>query len=601
MPHTLYTLNAAWKETISLMMSALAFRGLDLGALRGIAHALRSASAIVAGAGLVVLVLVSLVRAQWYGPGIAMCACALLVTISPFGSDRLVLAVSATLVLVFALLIHAFGPMGFASGYFVAMASLITLYAVSGVSSQLLLPLYLLATVLIATLVHHYPLATALAYSTIFAVMHGWVLVFTYALINALRHGEWIVARSREHLYSQPAPATDVEHQEALRHNTLLQESRQQLQMFGIIAHELRTPAAAANMLAQEPNLEAKRQDLEAVTRQLLDVIDDIRVVTNPDNDFAVTEAPFSAIDLVADIQRNVAPLLSNRAAPLTVHTDFKGHSALLGDAYRLRTIVSNLIRNAYFHSGGDRIVLTVETRDTDASHTAIRICVDDNGNGIAADQLERLFRPFERDSNTVEGAGLGLHIVKTWIERMNGRVHYQHSPEGGARFVVELTLAHFQRPAEVRIDLAPPEPEEEINPFTPGFRVLVVEDDWLNAKLIMSILKRNTDCVVTHASNGQEAVTLIEGKKFDCVLTDFHMPVMDGIELIKTLREREFTQPIIALTAATLGTEVTDLRRAGADDVLAKPLVFEQMAQSLRDIQRHKSTRPIVGAAGLH
>lgn len=470
-------------------------------------------------------------------------------------------------------------PGGYNTGYFLGVGGIIVLYVIQGARSLWAIPSFLGAMLVSGYIARGLPLASLVGYALGFALLCMWSLAGVLTLVEMMRSLDREVTRqNRQATRTREAVEALKAQQDTF--------SASQLKMFGVMAHELRTPAAAAHMLVHEPDLLPRQAELQRVTTQMLNVIDDIRVVTNADSDFAVAATPFSLREISHDIEASIASSFNMGKKQLKITQAFASSTAVVGDGRRVRNLVMALIRNAFQHSGGNTVFFSTSTQLIDAGQVAVAFAVADNGQGLDDTTWKRVLKPFQRGEDTgTPGMGLGLHIVRSWCEKMGGELSYQRSEHGGACFTISLKLPLYspEQSADAGSGQASAiRTAEEV--FGEGCRVLLVEDDWINAKLITSIVKRNGGWLVTHAGHGEEALGILRRKTFDVIITDYHMPTMDGVELTRRLREQHYRGPIIGLTAATLGNEVSELRTAGADDVLAKPLIFDQLHQTLLD-----------------
>lgn len=385
--------------------------------------------------------------------------------------------------------------------------------------------------------------------------------------------------------------ATVVEVTELIEMQQRLErEQREQQKMFSIIAHELRTPAAAIDMMLNNGadtgfDEDETRAHLTSASRHLLNVIDDLRVAINPEETVQLHNETFSLKTLLHQIERQIAPLSSSSG--IVVNLDYKdpGDQLHLGDDYRLRAIISNLLRNAFTHSGASSISLRLRVEPIDETKDRVVFTVEDNGSGIDASEMARLFAPFERGASRHTGTGVGLFIVKKWLTLMGGAVNYRRSAMGGACFEVALPLlraspdnldSHLEASASV---------QRAARSWLKDRRVLVVEDDPVLRKVTARQIQNNFGCAVITANDGAEALKILEQTTVDLLITDYFMPGIDGKELISRLRRDGVTLPIIALTAATIGREQQDLIDAGADAVLAKPLNDQSFTQAILQI----------------
>ncbi len=362
----------------------------------------------------------------------------------------------------------------------------------------------------------------------------------------------------------------------------LTRAAEQQTSMFKIIAHELRTPAAAANMIAQElPASVSERRDLLSTSGHLLSVIDDLRVTVNPDALIESRATDFNLRDLLEEAERQVRALYASEAMALDIEFADADKRDYVADAYRLRAVLTNLLRNSAYHSNGTRTRVSMEFTQTDGASEQVLIRVEDDGRGIPAASVDRLFDAFERGDTNVGGTGVGLHIARSWIELMGGTLVYEPSQMGGAGFVIRLSLALSDRsPSTERA-----ESSTDAHPYT-ALRVLLVEDDMLIRKATERLLDKHFNAEVTVGHDGAEGLSHFESGDFDLIITDFLMPNLDGLQMIEAIRSAGGDVPIIALTAATMGDERNQLLGGGADLVMAKPITLEKLKACLQSLR---------------
>lgn len=354
----------------------------------------------------------------------------------------------------------------------------------------------------------------------------------------------------------------------------LRQVQAKQKQTYGIIAHELRTPVAAIEMMAKHtPDDWAQDQvTVRTVVNDLLHTIDDMKMLVNPE---LKREKYFekTTVELLnASISSMVASTVATTGVlyqQMTLVLDDLLEQDLVTDSYRVKAAVTNLVRNACLHSEGSRVwCLTGISLDA-SGRQFIRWTVSDDGKGISDQQLAELFKPFARGDSKAEGTGLGLHITKSWIEEIGGSVSYRRLDKG-SEFSVLVPFDHTES------DLAESESESEsdlnhVRAIASQLRVLLVEDDkvlqMVTSKMLGELFKS-----VELATDGREGLSK-SSENFDLILTDYFMPNMTGVEMIAQLRETGYTQPIIGATAATISGQVDEILSAGANQVLLKPI----------------------------
>lgn len=379
-----------------------------------------------------------------------------------------------------------------------------------------------------------------------------------------------------------------------------------------IMSHEIRTPMngvlGMADLLATTP-LNAEQRDwletLRSSGQGLLGLLNDILDFSKMEaGKLVLEETPF---DLRAQIHA-VAALLEGKALEKDLHIQASvgpdvPHT-VVGDALRLRQILTNLVGNAIKFTEHGRIDIGVHVNPGPPSDnpgqptTWLHFTVQDTGIGITPDALPKLFQPFTQadDSTTRQfgGTGLGLSICKLLIERMNGRI-WLESEEGCG------STCHIL----VALKTASPETEQKNDapqPSTPAVvrDVLLVEDNPVNQKVAVAMLAKRGHRV-TVANDGKEALDAIASRAFDIILMDVQMPVMDGLETTGHIRRREAEagearRHIVAMTAHSLGGDRERCLLAGMDDYMCKPFKAEEL-YDLVELNQSRSAPTNAGA----
>lgn len=372
----------------------------------------------------------------------------------------------------------------------------------------------------------------------------------------------------------------------------LSSRQERQRQLFSIVSHELRTPASVVSMLIDElPHRHVPvklRKQLREGIDQLLSTLADMRQTVNPSQNLPITRTAYSPAEL-ADSVRNMFAQIA-REAGMTIHLPLSDAARLprLGDQLRLRQALSNMLRNAIIHSKGSAITLRFDAVMAGGQPIS-RWTITDNGVGIAADQVERLFQAFERGAqdpnNPVDGSGLGLFIAKSSIEILGGTITHFTPTGGGTGFMIDL-------PEEIVPDQSPAPPPAEViakkQARYPNIYVLLAEDNALVAEVTMAKLARFVGRVEL-ACNGAEALAKIASDPPDLLITDLFMPEMAGDALTAALRAAGNTMPIVGLTAAAVGDDIHRFEDAGASAVMVKPLDITAIREVIEDIAQRK------------
>ncbi|WP_299817174.1 ATP-binding protein [uncultured Jannaschia sp.] len=232
-------------------------------------------------------------------------------------------------------------------------------------------------------------------------------------------------------------------------------------------------------------------------------------------------------------------------------------------DLLSLRRVLANLMGNALRHAEGGQIRLAADL--TDGDH--LRICVSDDGPGIPADLMPRIFEPATRGSRSAAGTGMGLHIAAAQVSDMGGEIKAANRETGGAQLTVRFPREVWKRPGQSIAGL----------PDLRGVRVLVADDSGTNRTLVNAMLTRmGAECEL--AVDGIEALNWLARERFDLAIVDIEMPALGGLEVLRSERLRQARgiappMSMVAMTAYVLGDNGEAILEAGADGILAKPL----------------------------
>jgi CheY-like chemotaxis protein/anti-sigma regulatory factor (Ser/Thr protein kinase) len=247
----------------------------------------------------------------------------------------------------------------------------------------------------------------------------------------------------------------------------------------------------------------------------------------------------------------------------------------VLADRQRVLQVLLNLLANAakYNRRGG--------TVDVVCSRAAERvaIAVRDTGDGIEADDLERLFAPFERlghDQGSVEGVGLGLTLVQRLVDAMGGTISVASTPGAGSTFTVELPRAEDPLAALAGGDGGPGPPEAQ------AATVLYIEDNLANLELVERALARRPALTILTATQGRLGLELARERRPDVILLDLHLPDVDGEDVLDELASSSETGdiPVVIVSAAASKGRVQRLRERGAYDYLTKPIDLKELIE---------------------
>ncbi|MEI9889771.1 MAG: ATP-binding protein [Caulobacteraceae bacterium] len=375
------------------------------------------------------------------------------------------------------------------------------------------------------------------------------------------------------------------------------------------MSHEIRTPLngviGLADALGRTPLQAGQREMIGMIQssgRALNGILSDVLDLARADaGGLSLNPEPFDAGDAVSASSYLFEATAQRKNVAFEVDFDLAYRGLVVGDALRIRQIISNLISNAvkFTQEGEVRVEARLAPSPTDRALADLTVSVSDTGPGFDESVKARLFRRFEQADDTVArrygGTGLGLAISHELAEMMNGRIDCHSAPGRGATFTLRLTLPLAGQYAELAA-----EPELE---FLPAGRrrqqVLLAEDHPVNQRVVQAIIGEMAELSIVE--DGQAAVDACRDYAFDLILMDTQMPVMDGLTAIRAIRAMEARRgapptPIVSLTADAMPHQVQEALAAGADRHLAKPITAAALMSCLHAVLEHKASQ--AGAA---
>jgi len=366
------------------------------------------------------------------------------------------------------------------------------------------------------------------------------------------------------------------------------------------MSHELRTPMNAilgfAQMLEYDINLNADQQDnvqeILKAGNHLLELINevlDLAKIESGKTDMSMEDVRLSS--LLSECGDLIKPLAQARDIALAIQVPSEW--AVRADRTKLKQALINLLSNAVkYNRWAGEIAVTVAA---DAQDT-LRIDVQDTGEGIAAEQMEKLFQPFSRlgsQSSQVQGTGIGLTITRRLVELMGGHVGVHSKPGEGSTFWITLPHVHCVELQEDAIEV--PYKTQPLA-LERSYHVLSVDDHATNLRLIETILARRPNVRVTSALTPEQGIEFALADRPDLILLDINMPDMDGYQVLGILKAdpRLRSVPIVALTANAMARDVERGLQAGFAQYLTKPVDVRVLLKTLDDcLQQREAVTP--------
>ncbi len=374
------------------------------------------------------------------------------------------------------------------------------------------------------------------------------------------------------------------------------------------MSHDIRTPMNAIigittlmkNELHQPEKLAEHLGKLESSGQLLLGIINNILDMSRIES--GKTTLNVEKMNLPQQI-RQLDSIIRQQAGQsrqtFTVNTHLQ-HENVLADPNRLNQVLMNILSNAvkYTPTGG-HIRFEVDELPRNEHYARYRFVVQDDGIGMSADYQKTLFDPFTREeksgTNKVQGTGLGMAITKSIVDLMGGSINVESATGKGTRFEVVLEFPIDAEADHAQQVQALPEEAEETSPLS-GMKFLCAEDNAINAEILQMLLEtKGASCTI--CPNGQEIVDAFANVKpgeYDMILMDVQMPVMDGLEATRRIRNGENPLgrviPILAMTANAFLEDMQKSKEAGMDAHLSKPVDIAALEQT---VKRFRVTPP--------
>ncbi len=371
-----------------------------------------------------------------------------------------------------------------------------------------------------------------------------------------------------------------------------IQASQAKSEFLSSMSHELRTPLNAIVGLSEDVasykeevphDVKEDSDDIINASNTLLELIGSILDISKIESGkLEIVDTFYSPKEEIESLSKIMRTKVAEKPLEFIVNIAPNIPQVLYGDRLRIKQIINNLLSNAIKYTASGTIKF--DTGWIESTNT-LTIKVSDTGSGIKPENLDKLFGKYERleveKVSTVQGTGLGLAITKNLIELMNGEIKVDSVWGQGTTFSVTIpqkigTLEELEKLKKLST-------YNPVNIDFTGRRILIVDDNQLNIKVLKKAIKK-FNFNIDECYNGLECLNKIKaGEKYDLILLDNLMPVMNGEETIKNLRQiPDFKTPVIALTADAMTGAKEKYVGMGFDDYLAKPFTRETIIQKL-------------------
>ena len=382
------------------------------------------------------------------------------------------------------------------------------------------------------------------------------------------------------------------------------EESDNKTQFLSRMSHEIRTPMngiiGSLDLINLDEVTDVQAEDIQRAvhsSNRLLSVIDEILTFSSTEaNEIPLKCESFNLDTLCWEVVDSFKPLAENKGLKLTIEIDNLRDVVRFGDEQKIHQVLTNLLGNAIKFTEKGMITLSVSNVD----ELGVKFEIKDTGIGIDKENLETLFDPFYQvdESNTRRygGTGLGLAISQKFVHKLGGRITVKSSTKGSIfQFELSLCTENCFRETCPMFDV-------EKHAFIEGnktmakFKILVVDDDEVNTVLAKRCLA-DICSVLDTAKDGEEALSMVQGKFYDLILMDVQMPVMDGFEASREIRKYEkafslYKTPIVAVSASVVGDVVEKCEAAGMNGYISKPFKKKGLvAEVYKQIENFKKS----------
>ncbi len=355
---------------------------------------------------------------------------------------------------------------------------------------------------------------------------------------------------------------------------------------FSTVSHELRTPLygviGLSTLLLEDEGLKSHENDLKSLkfsADYLLALINDVLHLNKIDSKTVENEkAYFNLREQIKTIVSSFEYMRIQNANTFYINIDEDVPKLIRGNSVRLSQILMNLIGNACKFTEHGEIYVNVSLREISSNQATISFSIKDTGIGIAEGKQASIFEEFSQGNNinyNYQGSGLGLPIVRKLLELSNSEIHVESKLGEGSVFSFDLTYDILNKAYK----------KETVQTLDTknlkNKRILIVEDNRINQTVTLKILERE-GVICEIAENGEIAIEMEKKSNYDLILMDINMPVMNGLEATRGIRERNKSIPILALTAVEVEEMRFSIYDSGMNDIIVKPYDIGKFTQTI-------------------
>ncbi len=382
------------------------------------------------------------------------------------------------------------------------------------------------------------------------------------------------------------------------------QASKSKSTFLANMSHELRTPINVIlgmnEMILREdmdPDTKERALDIKSAAQILLSLINDVLDFSKIESGkMNIIATEYNLVNVVRDLDLMTENRARQKSLNFKIAVQPNLPIGLYGDDIHIRQILTNLLTNAVKYTPEGTVTLRVSGTPKGEDYITLHFEVEDTGTGIKSEDIDKLMIPYtrieEERNRNVEGTGLGMSIIVNLLKLMGSQLRVESVYGKGSNFYFDLEqkIVDTEPVGDIqkRMDDMVKDYDYRVTFAAPNAHILMVDDNSMNRKIFVSLLKKSLVSVTT-VSSGKKCLDIVQKEHFDIIFMDHLMPEMDGIETLHRLQELEGNlckdTPVIALTANAFRGDREKYIGLGFDDFLSKPIVTEKLEELIREL----------------